>query len=387
MTKITAGSIWKQWVEETSFHGVKDIRDTEFKIVKICWVIVILGAAVIFAYQTYTLVETFIEDPIAVGITYDSYRKDMLEEQKFRIVYCPSDWIDVSKIQKIPELENKLFFAFLLSHLDSADLFQSFDTGVQFYHVDHWVRYLLGIKPLEKIRYEKFSKIFQNQTEEFLNFRSELKFFLQKYDFLNLTDFFFKISADHGGGADGNITAPENKILRYGRVCGVYPSDSGIDYLFTSDGRADLSRYFFHKSSNQAPGAVDVDIIISLNPAPNYRTKRGIEAGRPSDMLLKPFRLVFNTSGGAFTELSVDVRHEIRVNHSGLFCQPTEPEEKFHPGAYYRQCVLDCAEALVHKEPFCRMSEQCEDIYRPGLYPDKEYCPFWGPAYEKLFDL
>lgn len=85
----------------------------------------------------YSLVQTYIEDPIAVEITYDSYTKQKLDDEKIRIVYCPSDWIDVEKIQQFPELKNKLFFAFLLSHLDSAELFLSFDTGIQFYHIDY----------------------------------------------------------------------------------------------------------------------------------------------------------------------------------------------------------------------------------------------------------
>lgn len=390
MAKIAENrkSILKQWANETSFHGIKDIKDSEFTIIKFCWAFVLFGATFYFCYQTHSLIVTFINDPIAVQITYESFTKQKLEDQNIRIVYCPSDWIEVEKVKKFPELQNKLFFAFLLSHLDTAELFASFDTGVQFYHVDHWVRHLLGIEYKKKIRYEKLFAALKNRTEEWFGFQHQMKPFLQRYNFTDLKQFFISISANHGGEADGKISTPEMKLFRYGRVCGVYPSDPQIDYMFGADGRADFARYFFHNISNQPPGAPDVDIIISMNPSTTYRVNRVAEAGRPSDMLIKPFRIPLNAINGVSTELFVDIRHEERVAHGGRLCKEVNRTwDKYHSGSYTRQCLFECAEDTARKEKFCLMQNKCEDFYGPGKSLCENICPFWGPVYQQLFNL
>lgn len=79
MTKITARSVLKHWVDETSFHGVKDIRDSEYKVVKIAWLIALVGAAIYFGYQTYcrnSKISTVTHKPFIVQENFKSMKAD-----------------------------------------------------------------------------------------------------------------------------------------------------------------------------------------------------------------------------------------------------------------------------------------------------------------------
>lgn len=215
-------------------------------------------------FLQYLLISTYIQDPIAVEVRYDSTTLQTLKDYDFALVYCASDWIDRRKVAEFPELENKTFFAFLLSFLDAAELYESFDTGQQYYHVDHWVRYLIGLPYDELVNFEKLQNQLGNSSEsvkEWQNYKKKLKPFLEKNNFSNLREFFFYLAVDHGSE---NMAKPEWRLIRYGRICGVYKSDPNIDYLFTADGRADYVRYFYHNISNSPPNAEDVDITVIL---------------------------------------------------------------------------------------------------------------------------
>ena len=91
------------FADGTTMHGVKDLKDASNITARILWALAMFCSVIFFAYQTKSLIESYLEEKTAVSIdTITDYAG-----KNWSIVYCNDNWIDVRYFSKTKKSYHK----------------------------------------------------------------------------------------------------------------------------------------------------------------------------------------------------------------------------------------------------------------------------------------
>lgn len=93
----------KQFVDDTHLHGVKELYHAP-TLFKVLWLLVILGSIGFCAYETFKVLQEYVE---AKPITQISVQAPL----KFPpVLFCPPDWLNESAIEELGISESVLMY-------------------------------------------------------------------------------------------------------------------------------------------------------------------------------------------------------------------------------------------------------------------------------------
>lgn len=91
MFKQNLRKITSKFADDSTMHGLKDIKDATHIALKIAWVLAICSCVAFLAYQTKLLIDAFEEQKTASS-SKTIYIDD---KETYTVVYCSDDWIDL----------------------------------------------------------------------------------------------------------------------------------------------------------------------------------------------------------------------------------------------------------------------------------------------------
>ena len=96
----------------STIHGLSDIAQSEYRRLKIFWIVTLSVCLTLFAYNAYQMIHQFRTDNIATKIS-------IVRPPTFpTVTVCPRHWVDPLKAEQYNITEDD--YAFILSHLESV---------------------------------------------------------------------------------------------------------------------------------------------------------------------------------------------------------------------------------------------------------------------------
>src|SRR4051794_12467179 len=99
-----------QFAEDTTFHGIKDFRRIKSSWALRLWAVIVATCTAVMFYEMYMIAWQYRANPTATQVTplyLDSYPYP-------RILFCPNEWINETKVAELNISKPVLVFALSL---------------------------------------------------------------------------------------------------------------------------------------------------------------------------------------------------------------------------------------------------------------------------------